>query len=142
MCSGNHALHVVVPIASPDLATRAIVYQRDIGLSTEQSLDIIDVVQAWRRRYVELVERIVAIGDEADRCLNNFVIDTEAVKALAAERRELMATLEDEFVDAWADYQAKLSDEQFDRLIEIYEGEFRNLPHPILGAKNMHAAIG
>ncbi len=142
MCSGNHALHVVVPIASPDLATRAIVNQRDIGLSTEQALDIIDVVQAWRRRYVELVEQIVALGDEADRYLNNFVIDTGAVKALAAQRRELIASLEDEFVDAWVEYQAKLSEEQFDRLIEIYEEEFRNLPHPILGAKNMHAAIG
>jgi hypothetical protein len=142
MCSGNHALHVVVPIASPDLATRTIVYQRDIGLSNEQLLDIIGVVQTWRRRYVELVEQIVALGDEADRCLNNFVIDSEAVKALAAERRELIAALEDEFVDAWAEYQAKLSEDQFDRLIELYEAEFRNLPHPILGAKNMHAAIG
>lgn len=44
--------------------------------------------------------------------------------------------------DAWIEYQGKLSKEQFGRLIAVYEEEFKELPHPILGAKNMHAAIG
>ena len=142
MCSGNHALPVPVPIASPELATRALVNRRALGLSAEQTMDIIDVVEQWRKRYIELVEQIVRLGDEADRVLNNFVIDSDRVKALAHERRELIAVLDDEFVDAWVAYQSRLSEDQYKLLIEVYEREFRELPHPILGSKTMHGAVG
>lgn len=142
MCSGNHALQVAVPIASPELATRAIVYRRELGLSADQTLGIIDIVEDWRKHYVELMEQIVRLGDEADSVLNNYEIDATRVKELAWERRQIIGQLEDDFVDAWISYQRELTTEQFDRLIDVYEQEFRELPHPILGVKNMHAAVG
>lgn len=49
--------------------------------------------------------------------LNNFDIDGDAVKELARQRRELIGQLESDFVDAWIEYQGKLSKEQFGRLI-------------------------
>lgn len=133
MCDFNHILLTVHSIATAELGTRLLAYHDEIGLAPAQIDRILELVKAWRKRYVKFAEEIVTVGRDIDRQLLEWPVDTDRVRSLAFQRLELIKALESEFISVWANLRLTLTNEQHKKLQSIYRREFVKLPHPILG---------
>lgn len=53
-------------MATPEVGTRALHFHRELGLSSGQLLQILDICRSWRERYLEIAERVIQLGLEID----------------------------------------------------------------------------
>ncbi len=142
MCDNNHPVFIATALATPELGTRLMCYHREVGLAPEQLEQVVDIARRWRERYIELVEPIVRLGHEVDAHLLERHVDLGAVNNLAAQRRELIATAEHEFFQAWESLRGVVDDEQYERSIAVYRREFAHVPHPVLGTTAWDSPLG
>lgn len=133
MCSGNHQHPGIVSLATPQLAVRLLTHREELGLSTDQLHEAIDLCRSWCDRYGELAVGIIQLGVQIDVELCKHRPDRAVVNTLADQRRNLIAELEHEFFDAWERHHSILSDEQYDKFFDIYRAQFSKLPHPVFG---------
>jgi hypothetical protein len=139
VCGSNHMPPLVTSIATPEFGTRYFAYRDEIGLSSEDLDQIIEIVNSWRTNYIGFAERIADMGEAIDRELLEHHIDVAKTKDLCEQRSQEIRLMESEFVDRWEGLQNVLSSEQFDTLISLYKKEFQRLPHPILGERSVNA---
>lgn len=134
VCQNNHSLPLVRSLAQGEFGVRGLTHGWDLGLSVDQMRRVAAASVEWKKRYIEYAEGILALGDEIDRELCQHSVDLQKVHELAAKRREQMARMESEYLEAWARVNKLFTAEQYDALFEVYRAEFKNLPHPIIGS--------